>query len=261
MAEHRLDGSNPVIGFSFDGTGYGTDGAVWGGELLVADYHGFERAAFLKYVPLVGGDAAVKRPYRLALSHLWAAGIDWDERIPSVQASTSVELDVIKRQLETDLNAVPTSSMGRLFDAVASLSGVRQTITYEAQAAIEFEALALPGFHSGYAFDLNDDRFDAAPVIRAVVQDVLSSVDAEVISARFHQAVANLILRLSIRVKAQTGLSEVALSGGVFQNVTLLMQTVRLLQGAGFAVYYHRLVPPNDGGLALGQAIIAAVSG
>jgi hydrogenase maturation protein HypF len=258
MAEHQLDGSNPVIGFSFDGTGYGTDGAVWGGEVLVADYHGFDRVSFLKYVPLVGGDAAVKRPYRLALSHLWAAGVDWDERIPSVQACTSVELEIIRRQMKTGLNSVPTSSMGRLFDAVASISGVRQTITYEAQAAIEFEALADPGYHGSYAFAFENDVFDAAPVIHAVVQDVLAGVDTSVISARFHRAVADLILSLSIRLKAQTGLTAVALSGGVFQNVTLLTQTVRLLQEAGFAVYYHRLVPPNDGGLALGQAIIAA---
>ena len=258
MAEHQLDGSNPVIGFSFDGTGYGTDGAVWGGEVLIADYHGFDRALFLKYVPLVGGDAAVKRPYRLALSHLRAAGIDWDERIPSVQACTSVEIDIIRKQMETDLNSVPTSSMGRLFDAVASISGVRQIVTYEAQAAIEFEALASPGYHGGYAFAFENDVFDAAPVIHAVVQDVLSGVETSVISARFHRAVADLILSLSIKLKAQTGLSAVALSGGVFQNVTLLNQTVRMLQEAGFTAYYHRLVPPNDGGLALGQAIIAA---
>jgi hydrogenase maturation protein HypF len=258
MAEHQLDGSEPVIGFSFDGTGYGTDGAVWGGEVLVADYHGFNRVSHLKYVPLVGGDSAVKRPYRLALAHLWAAGIDWDEHLPCVQACPSTELDIIRRQLETELNSVPTSSMGRLFDAVASLSGVRQKVTYEAQAAIEFEAIAAADYHGSYAFALNDDVFDAAPVIYAVAQDVLSGVGAPIIAARFHRAVADLALSLSIKLRTQTGLPAVALSGGVFQNVTLLTQTVKLLQEAGFAVYYHRLVPPNDGGLALGQAIIAA---
>ena len=112
MAEHQLDGSQPVIGFSFDGTGYGSDGAVWGGEVLVADYHGFERPSFLQYVPLVGGDTAIKRPYRLALAHLWSAGIDWDERLPCVQASTPVELEIIKRQLETNLNTVADEQHG-----------------------------------------------------------------------------------------------------------------------------------------------------
>ncbi|MFO7682849.1 MAG: carbamoyltransferase HypF, partial [Chloroflexota bacterium] len=121
MAEHRLDGSQPVIGFSFDGTGYGTDGAIWGGEVLLADYHGFERVAHLKYVPLVGGDAAVKRPFRVALSHLWAAGLEWSEDLPCVRGITAVELGVIRKQLETGLNSIPTSSMGRLFDAAAAL--------------------------------------------------------------------------------------------------------------------------------------------
>jgi hydrogenase maturation protein HypF len=260
MAEHQLDGSEPVIGFSFDGTGFGSDGAVWGGEVFVADYHGFDRVAHLKYVPLVGGDTAVKRPYRLALSHLWAAGIDWDDRFLCVQACSSNELDIIKRQIETGLNAVPTSSMGRLFDAVASLTGVRQAITYEAQAAIEFEAMTAVENHGCYTFALSNGVFDAAPVINGIAQDVLSGVGAPIIAARFHRAVAKLVFNLSVELRAQTEVSAVALSGGVFQNVTLLTQAVKLLQEAGFVVYYHRLVPPNDGGLALGQAIVAAVS-
>ncbi len=260
MAEHQLDGSQPVIGFSFDGTGYGTDGAVWGGEVLVADYHGFERPFFLHYVSLVGGDTAIKRPYRLALAHLRAAGVDWDERLPCVQAAAPVELEIINRQIEHDLNTVPTSSMGRLFDAVSSLAGVRQVATYEAQAAIEFEAVANSEIDGGYRFDLHEGRFDAAPVIRAVTEDVLAGVSIGAISARFHHAVADIVLRISVEVQGQTGLSAVALSGGVFQNVTLLRQTDRMLQEAGFTVYYHRQVPPNDGGLALGQAAIAAAS-
>ena len=259
MAEHQLDGSRPVIGFSFDGTGYGTDGAVWGGEVLLADYQGFDRASYLKYVPLVGGDAAVLRPYRLALAHLKAAGIDWDEDIPSVRASSPLELDIINKQMETDLNSVPTSSMGRLFDAVASICGIRQAVNYEAQAAIELESLAASGYHGSYAFAINEGVFDAAPVIQAVVQEVLSGVDISVISARFHRTVAELVLSQSINIKIQTGLTEVALSGGVFQNATLLTQTIWMLQEAGFTAYYHHLVPPNDGGLALGQAIIASV--
>ncbi len=260
MAEHRLDGSKPVIGFSFDGTGYGPDGAVWGGEVLVADYRGFERVFHLKYVPLVGGDAAVRHPYRLALAHLRAAGIHWDDQIPSVEACSDVERGVFERQLEADINSVATSSMGRLFDAVASIAGVRQSITYEAQAAIEFEAMASKGEHGHYEFDFGDGVFDAAPVVRAAAQDVLAGVKPDIISSRFHQAVAHMVLGLSIKLRNERGLKDVAISGGVFQNVTLLSRTATLLQDAGFGVYWQRLVPPNDGGLALGQAVIAAHS-
>lgn len=259
MAEHQLDGTEPVIGFSFDGTGYGLDGAVWGGEVFIADYRGFERAAHLKYTALVGGDAAVKRPYRLALAHLEAAGLPWDDRLPCVAACPEVEQRVIKRQLETGLNAVPTSSFGRLFDAVASLAGVRQTVTYEAQAAIEFEALAAPGIETGYAFEFEGSQFDAAPVIRAVAADVLAGLPAAVVAAKFHNAAADLIVQLSLRRRRQTGLNRVALSGGVFQNTTLLKLATGRLQGHDFTVLTHRRVPPNDGGLALGQAVIGAM--
>jgi hydrogenase maturation protein HypF len=259
MAEHRLDGAEPVIGFSFDGTGYGLDGAIWGGEVFVADYRGFERVAHLKYTSLVGGDAAVKRPYRLALAHLWAAGVAWDERLPCVMACPPVEQRVIKHQLETGFNAMPTSSFGRLFDAVASLAGVRQGVTYEAQAAIEFEALAASGLENGYAFDSDGSQFDAAPVIQAVASDVLAGIPTPVIAAKFHLAVADLIGQMSLRLRHQTGLNRVALSGGVFQNTTLLELAIRRLQANEFIVLTHRRVPPNDGGLALGQAIAGAM--
>ncbi|NJN96652.1 MAG: carbamoyltransferase HypF [Anaerolineales bacterium] len=259
MAEHRLDGAEPVIGFSFDGTGYGSDGAVWGGEVFIADYRTFERVAHLKYTPLAGGDAAVKRPYRLALAQLWAAGVGWDERLPCVAACPAAEQRVLKHQLETGFNAVPTSSFGRLFDAVASLAGVRQVVSYEAQAAIEFETLAATGIEEGYAFDVEADQFDAAPVIRAAAADVLAQVPTAVIAAKFHRAVAALMVQVSLRQRRQTGLNRVALSGGVFQNTTLLDLAVRQLQANDFTVLTHRRVPPNDGGLALGQAIIGGM--
>jgi hydrogenase maturation protein HypF len=145
MAEHQHDGSRPVIGISFDGTGYGLDGAIWGGEVLIADYHGFRRAAHLKYIPLPGGDGAVRHPYRAALAFLWSAGIPWDDDLPPVRAAKAWERQVLRRQLESGLNCVPCSSMGRLFDAVASLLGIRQSVSYEAQAAIEMEALLSAG--------------------------------------------------------------------------------------------------------------------
>jgi hydrogenase maturation protein HypF len=262
MAENGLKEEEPVIGFSFDGTGYGLDGAIWGGEVLLATYRDFRRAAHLKYIPLPGGDAAVKRPYRIALAHLWAAGESWHEILPSVRAATSVEQKVIKRQLETGFNTVPTSSMGRLFDAVASLAGVRQTVTYEAQAAIELEALIAADIQEGYCFDLpagDPVEIDPAPVIRAVAADVRAGVVAPIISARFHHAVADLVLCLSLRLREKEGLGRVALSGGVFQNVTLLELTAERLRRANFEVLIHRLVPPNDGGLALGQAVVGAM--
>jgi hydrogenase maturation protein HypF len=146
-----------------------------------------------------------------------------------------------------------------LFDAVASLAGVRQTVTYEAQAAIEFETLAATGTESGYAFDLEADQFDAAPVIRAVASDVLANVSTAVIAAKLHLAVADLILQVSLRQRRQTGLNRVALSGGVFQNTTLLDLATWQLQANNFTVLTHRRVPPNDGGLALGQAIIGGI--
>ncbi|MCC6616197.1 MAG: carbamoyltransferase HypF [Anaerolineae bacterium] len=266
MAEHGLDGTQPVIGVCFDGTGYGTDGAIWGGEVLIADYDGFRRAAHLKYIPLPGGDASIKRPYRLALAHLWAAGIGWDETLAPVASCSETEQRVLRRQFETGFNTVSSSSMGRLFDAVAALIGVRETITYEAQAAIELEGLLPPldaavnDRASAYTFDLFDNGdgriIDPAPVIAAVVADVRQGVLPEIIAGRFHAAVAVVVARICAYLRADTGLDTVALSGGVFQNVHLLDATARRLRGRGFTVLTHRVVPANDGGLALGQAVI-----
>ncbi|HEY5843399.1 MAG TPA: Sua5/YciO/YrdC/YwlC family protein, partial [Mycobacterium sp.] len=248
MAEHGLDGSRRVTGFAFDGTGYGTDGAVWGGEVLLAAYKGFERLAHLRYVPLAGGDLAVRRPYRMALAHLWAAGIEWASDLPAVVACPVPERRVLVHQLETGLGCVPTSSMGRLFDAVAALAGVRQVVDYEAQAAIELEGLARGIVEPGYVFDGLDPR----PVLRAVVADVRAGVPPTVISARFHAGVADAIVAQSERA----GLETVALSGGVFQNPTLLRLACARLREAGFDVITHRHVPPGDGGIALGQLMI-----
>lgn len=257
MAEHQLDGKRPVIGFSFDGTGYGPDGAIWGGEVLVADYARFERAFHLQYVPLAGGDVSVKKPYRLALSHLWAAGVEWSATLPPVRACSEVEQRVLLHQLKTGLNSVPTSSMGRLFDAVAALVGGRTEITYEGQAAIEFEAQCALNHTERYTFSVGDGLFDAAPMIREAIADFSAEVPLSIISARFHNAVAALILEIAETLRTERGIQAAALSGGVFQNVTLLQKTTKLLQEANFAVYTHRLVPPNDGGLALGQAMVA----
>ncbi len=257
MAGNGLTGERPVIGVAFDGTGYGTDGAIWGGEFLIADYASFRRAAHLKYVPLPGGDAAIRRPYRTALAHLWAAGIPWEEDLPPVAVVSSAERTVLARQLERELNIVPTSSIGRLFDAVSALAGVRQEINYEAQAAIELEMLVEEGAEEAYPFNLGEE-IAPAPCIRAVVADVRAGMPAGVIAARFHNGLALMIRDVCRRLREETGLNEVVLSGGVFQNVTLLGKAVPLLREAGFTIHTHHLVPPNDACISLGQAVIAS---
>jgi hydrogenase maturation protein HypF len=260
MAEHGLDGSQQVLGFAFDGTGYGSDEAVWGGEVLLANYKGYQRLAQLSYVPLAGGDISVLRPYRMALAHLWAAGIAWDPDLPPVAACPADEQRALRHQLETGFGCVPTSSMGRLFDAVSALVGVRQVVAYEAQAAIELEGLSR-GIDCGttaYTFDIDSSGqtalIDPAPVLHAVVRDRRDGVSAAVIGARFHRAVADLIVDFADRERDAS--QTVALSGGVFQNALLLRLTLAGLQAKGLQAITHRAVPPNDGGLALGQLMV-----
>jgi len=268
MAEHEIDSTRRVIGIAFDGTGYGTDGTAWGGEVLIADYAGFERFAHLKNVALPGGDAAVERPYRMALSHLLAAGITWTPDLAPVTACAPGELAVLAHQLETGLGCLPTSSMGRLFDAVSSLCGVCQTVDYEGQAAIEFEGLARQAPNAAWSFDAYEFGLDepdadgamlvdSAPVIRRVVEDIRLDVSHADISVRFHGAVVGLVGSIAVRAREKTGINEVGLTGGVFQNPVLLARSIAVLSELGFGVLRHRLLPPNDGGLALGQILVA----
>ncbi|MFJ3582041.1 carbamoyltransferase HypF [Streptomyces sp. NPDC090127] len=272
MAENGLDGTHPVLGVAFDGTGYGLDGAVWGGEFLLADYAGFSRFAHLSYVPLPGGDTAVRRPYRMALAHLHAAGLDADPDLPCVRACPADELPVLRRQLASGLNCVPTSSMGRLFDAVASLTGICHHAGYEAQAAIELEAAALraPAVRDDrrYTFRLVTPpagpgptgplTADPAPLLAAVADDVRLGTAAAVVADRFHRAVADLVHTVCAAARRELGVETVALTGGVFANTVLSSACAGALGRDGFTVLRHRLVPPNDGGLALGQLVVAA---
>ncbi len=262
MAEHGMPEDARVIGFAFDGTGFGSDGAIWGGEVLVTGYRGFERPMHLRYVPLPGGDATIRRPYRAALAHLWAAGIDWAPDLPPVQRAGTNERDVVQRQLERSVRCVPSSSMGRLFDAVSSLLGVRHEASYEAQAAMELEWAANGYLDEArpYCFGLGAGVIDPTPVLRAIVEDTRAGYPIGPMAAGFHLAVADLIAQAAADLRAQTGIQRVALSGGVFQNVLLLQLAQAKLAAHHFEVLTHQLVPPNDGGLSLGQAVVAGLA-
>ena len=259
LAENGYVGDEPVIGVAFDGTGYGDDGAIWGGEFLLAGYSDYERAAHLAYMPLPGGDAAVKEPWRIVLGALRQMDIPWLSWLPSVAGRDQEALSVLARQLEIDLNVAKTSSMGRLFDAVSALIGVRQVVNYEAQAAVELENLVDPDESGSYEFDiLPDGIIDPAPVFTDLFGDLSNHAPKPVMAARFHHAVAEMVLQVCLKLNARTGIRHVALSGGVWQNTTLLGEAHSLLTRSGFDVLLHRRVPANDGGLALGQAAIAA---
>ncbi len=265
MAEHGIPSGERVLGIAFDGTGYGDDGAVWGGELLVASYDGYERAGHLDYVDLPGGDAAVHNPCRMALSHLRSAGVPWDDDLPSVGACRDDELAVMARQLEGGWGCVPTSSMGRLFDAVASLAGICHRVGYDAQAAMELEAVARAvGAVDGYRFDVRELGesgplvFDPAPVVRAVAHDVRAGAGPALVAARFQQGVVDLVVTAADKVRQRTALSRVTLSGGVFLNAFVTEGCARELSAAAFEVLRHRKVPASDAGIALGQVAVLA---
>jgi hydrogenase maturation protein HypF len=263
MVENGLSGEKPVIGVAFDGTGYGDDEAIWGGEFLIADFASYQRAAHLAYARLPGGDKAVREPWRMALAWLQAAGLPWEEDLPPVRYAANLvdqpipPLKVLERQLESGLNAPLTSSMGRLFDGAAALMGLRQTVNYEAQAAIEMEAMVNmrePGY---YPMALDGELIDPAPMLQEIIADLRNGVQLPVLAARFHSGIAQMVLDTCLRLRKQFITDEVALSGGVWQNTFLLTLTVGLLQENAFKVYLHRQAPTNDGGLSLGQAMVA----
>ena len=266
MADNGLPPDQAVIGIAFDGTGYGTDGAIWGGEFLFANYRGFQRFAHLTYMPLSGGDAAIRKISRLALAYLKEVGVECKPDLPSYLALSSAERSALYAQLEHRLNTPLTSSMGRLFDVVAALVGVRQQINYEAQAAIELEALVDPEEKNSYQFGLHPAQLgvqtpcpiDIAPVLRAILDDLDRQLPSARISARFHNSVVALVHRVVLAMRSLYNADQVVLSGGVWQNMVLLRNTVEILQQEGFEVFIHRQVPTNDGGIALGQAAIAA---
>ncbi len=247
--------AGPVIGVAFDGLGLGTDGTLWGGEVLVADLVGFERVAHLEPVPMPGGDAAARQPWRMAAAHLQAAGVD--PRGLQVHDRNAARWDRVLAGARAGVNAPPTSSAGRLFDAVASLVGVRDAVTYEGQAAVELEHLADPAERQAYALPYDGGVLRVGVLVREVVEDVRRGTAAPVVSARFHNALAAGVTAVCARLRAERGLTQVALSGGCFQNGLLLTRCVESLEPLGFLVLTHREVPCNDGGISLGQAAAA----
>ncbi len=263
LAEHGRIGE-PIVGVSFDGTGYGCDQTIWGGEILKlgCDSHRFVRVGHLLPVPLPGGDAAVRNPWRMALSQLWMADIDWTPDLAPVAVGSADELRLIRSQLESGTGCVPCSSMGRLFDAVASLLGVRHRIDYEGQAAIELEALAESiGDTPGPSLPLMvrpDGVIDPTTLVQTMVSALHAGTQPALLAASFHRAVAQSVAEVVGQVA--DGVRLAGLTGGVFQNVLLLRMCRELLQRAGFEVLTHHTVPPNDGGLALGQAAISVLT-
>jgi len=265
LADNGLN--RTVIGVAFDGTGYGTDGKIWGGEFLIADFGRSERAAHLEYVPMPGGEGAIKAPWRMAAAYLYRTfGPEFLDL--EVEFVRNIDLDrwrVLARAMDAGINAPYTSSMGRAFDAVSGLLGIRDRIRYEGQAAIELEMAADEACSDRYGWETEEERSQIVvrlgPVFRELVQDLRRGRSVGVLSARFHNTMAAMTVAVCRTLRNRTGLNEVALSGGVFQNTFLLTRTLRGLRDAGFDVYTHHQVPTNDGGISLGQVMVGSRAG
>jgi len=255
----------PVIGVAFDGTGYGSDGTIWGGEFLVANYKGFKREGHLEYVPLPGGAAAIERPYRMAFSYIFTLLGEsiLGQELTFLEEVDEYEKEVMKRQIEKGINSPLTSSCGRLFDGVSALIGVRGKIDYEAQAAIELEMTALDDIKNseGYPFSIVEQEgvkiVKLKDLFEAIILDLKNRLPRGIISMNFHHTIARMVVEMCHLIAAESGLCKAVLSGGVFQNRLLLRLTADALEKEGFTVLTHSLVPTNDGGISLGQAVIA----
>jgi hydrogenase maturation protein HypF len=262
MAENHLDGK--VIGIALDGTGYGTDGAIWGGELLVADYVGFERAGHFEYVPMPGGAATIHEPWRMAVSYLTKHYGKQVEKLglPFLAEIDSRKLNVVLQMMEREINSPRTSSCGRLFDAVAALVGLRGTVNFEAQAAIELEMAARDsGSEAAYPLDLNLQgatwQIGTKPLFDWLLKDIRQQTSVADMSRKFHSGLALVFVDVAERIRDRTGLNRVCLSGGCFLNELLLETTIAEMKERSFQVFFHTEVPAGDGGISLGQAVIA----
>ena len=265
MAENQVEGR--VIGLALDGTGYGTDGQVWGGEALFAGYEDFERAAHFAYAAIPGGAAAIREPWRMALSYLSQAfGEDClNLDIPLIRELEPAKASLVLRMVAQRVNSPLTSSCGRLFDGVAALIGIRRVVSYEAQAAIELEMSARSSADTGcYPFGIRLDgglwSIDVSPLFSAIVEDLGRKVRAETISRRFHNGLVETLSRLACLLREKSSIDRICLSGGTLNNVLVSENLTRNLESLNFTVFTHSQVPAGDGGLSLGQALVAAHS-
>jgi hydrogenase maturation protein HypF len=260
MAEHAIE--SEVIGLSLDGTGYGTDGRIWGGEVLIASMSSFTRFAHLDYVPMPGSEAAIREPWRMALGHLHHAGFDIESpEILNLVGAKPKEARVIRRMIERQVNTPLTSSCGRLFDAVAAVLLQRTNVDYEAQAAIELEGLAVDEPYELAVANCSTGEpitISADPLWRSLIEDLRANVPKPRIAAKFHAAVASVFIRAALQARTVTGIRQVALSGGCMHNRRLARLLRTGLEAEGFQVFQHRGVSPGDGGLSYGQAAVAA---
>jgi hydrogenase maturation protein HypF len=261
MAENNI--KEKVIGVAYDGTGYGDDGNIWGGEFLLCDLKEYLRVGHLKYYPLPGGDKAIMEPWRMAYSYLYSIygprakkiDIDFNRRMDYDK------LSIIEKMIDKNINSPLTSSCGRLFDAASSLIGIRDEISYEGQAAMELESFCASGIKERYNFCICKEGkefiIDPQEIFIDIIKDLKEGIDKKVIAAKFHNTVAEFTLNLCGKIRENTGINKIALSGGVFQNRYLTEKIISLLEKDGFQVYTQRKVPPNDGGISLGQAVVA----
>jgi len=261
MAENNV--KEKVIGVAYDGTGYGDDGNVWGGEFLLCDLKKYSRAGHLKYYPLPGGDKAIVEPWRMAYSYLYSIygpkaktlDIDFNQRMDCNS------LSIIEKMIDKNINSPLTSSCGRLFDAISSLIGIKDEISYEGQAAMELESFCSSGITEGYKFRTykEEEKFiiDPQEIFINIIKDLKKGLDKKIIAAKFHNTVAEFTVDLCGKIRENTGINGIALSGGVFQNKYLTEKAIFSLEDKGFKVYIQRKVPPNDGGISLGQAVVA----
>ena len=261
MAEHKLEGT--VIGLAFDGTGYGTDDTIWGGEVLIASSHDFQRAGHLATVALPGGTAAIKEPWRMAISYLQHTfGDDFQNLdLPVLGEIETEKVNILSEMISKKVNSPLTSSLGRLFDGVAAMCGIRKQVNFEGQAALEFEMLAADSTNQIYDYQWEtgeSHRLQTAPIIEGVVTDIQRRVPVANISAKFHRTLIRLFVDFCDFIRRESDLNRVVLSGGCFQNAILLSGLIQALHDTKFEVFTHQQVPANDGGISLGQAVVAA---
>jgi len=260
MAEYGARG--PCLAVIMDGTGYGEDGTVWGGEFLEVNVRGYKRLGHLRYVPLPGGDKAVQEPWRMAAVYLERiyGGLE-GLAIPFVKGLDLERWAQIRLAVRSQINSPLCSSTGRLFDAVSAILGIRAIVNYEGQAAIELEQIAEEEENGEYPFEILDENgsiiVDPDPIIGAIVEDLKRKESPAIISTRFHNSIVRVISRMAKKMRQENGLSDIFLSGGVFQNTFLLGKAWDILKEDGFKVHIHQKVPSNDGGISLGQAFHA----